>query len=469
MRKFYLLLLTTFFITEAGNAQACFKEIKAGRAFTVALKEDNTLWSWGSNAYHQLGDGTNTSRMYSVQIGNGTWSKFTVGDYHVLGIKTDGTLWGWGRNAENQLAAAALTDVAVPTQIGTDNNWVQVTTGRWSSTAIKSDGTMWAWGYNDHGQIGDGTLITKTTPVQIGTTNDWAKVYSGYYHTLAIKTNGTLWSWGSNLGGCLGSGGTDDIIVPTQVGTATNWVEISAGNTHSIAIKSDGTMWSCGPANWGALGLGLPVTASNVLVFTQIGTDTNWQKIAVGLGHNLAIKTNGTMWSWGINNTGQIGNGTIDTTVSNFVLSPYQIGTSTDWLAVGTGSHNSFALKTDNMLWAWGSDGIGMLGDQDTTIKPSPISIDCIALQIQLSTDEIVPTSAAVKVYPNPTSSLLNIAINNLQAADITLYDIQGRLILSEKMTGTEHQLNISHLERGTYLLRVNSGNKVETIKVVKN
>jgi alpha-tubulin suppressor-like RCC1 family protein len=468
MKKNYLLLVFALLTTTISNAQACFKEIRGGRAFTIALKEDNTLWSWGSNANNQLGDGTNTSRMHSVQIGTSTWSKFTVGDYHVLGIKTDGTLWGWGRNAENQLTGTALTNVTVPTQIGTDNTWVQITTGRWHSTGIKSDGTMWAWGYNTLGQMGDGTLVTKTTPVQIGTTNDWAKVYSGYYHTLAIKTNGTLWSWGSTLGGNLGSGADADILVPTQVGTATNWVEIAGGNTHSVAIKSDGTMWSCGPASWGQLGLGLPINSSDVLVFTQIGTDTNWEKIAVGLGHNLAIKTDGTMWSWGVNNVGQIGNGTIDTTVSNFVLSPYQIGTSTDWHAVGTGSHNSFALKTDNQLWSWGSDGLGMLGDRATVTQPSPISIDCIALEVFLSNEEVAPI-ASVKVYPNPTSSLLNIAINHLQPEEVTLYDIQGRVILSEKMNGTEHQLNISHLEKGTYLLKVSSGDKVETIKVLKN
>lgn len=465
MKKVYLFLFFAFFTTTISNAQACFKEIRAGRAFTVALKEDNTLWEWGSNAYHQLGDGTTTSRQHSLQVGTGTWLKFTVGDYHVLGIKSDGTLWGWGRNESWQLTGSNATDVMVPTQIGTDNHWAQITTGRWHSTGIKTDGTLWTWGYNDHGQIGDGTLITKTTPVQLGTANDWVKVYSGYYNTLAIKANGSLWSWGSNLGGNLGSGGYDDILIPTQVGTATNWVEIGGGNTHSVAIKSNGTMWSCGSNAWGQLGLGLP-TSADAAVFTQIGTDTNWQKVAVGLGHNLAIKTDGTLWSWGLNNVGQIGNGLIEPT--SFVLSPYQVGTSTDWGTSGTGSHNSFALKTDNMLWAWGSDGLGMLGDHDTATKPSPIYIDCTALAT-LSTNEIEPISASVRAYPNPTSSVLNIVTRNLQAAQITLYDIQGRLILSEKMNGTEQQLDISNLENGTYLLKIADGDKLEVVRIIKN
>ncbi|MCF6131927.1 T9SS type A sorting domain-containing protein [Flavobacterium wongokense] len=468
MKKLYVFLLFTLFTSAMSNAQACFKEIRAGRAFTIALKEDNTLWAWGSNAYHQLGDGTNTGRQYSMQIGTSTWSKFTVGDYHVLAIRTDGTLWGWGRNAESQLTGAPTADNFVPTQIGTDSNWAQITTGRWHSTGIKTDGTLWAWGYNDNGNLGDGTLITKTSPVQLGTANNWAKVYSGYYHTLGIKTDGTLWVWGNNLGGGLGDGGTDDVLVPTQVGTDTNWVEIAAGNAHSIAIKSNGTMWACGSNMWGQLGLGLPITGNDAVLFTQIGTDTNWRKIAVGLGHNLAVKTDGTLWSWGINNSGQIGNGTIDTTVTNFVLSPYQVGTGTDWNLVGTGSHNSFALKTDNMLWAWGFDGSGSLGDHSTTNKPSPTYIDC-AFLATLGVDEAEPISASVKVYPNPATTTLNIATKNLQAEELELYDVQGRLILSEKMSGTEHQLNISNLENGTYLLKVSGDNKSETIKVIKN
>lgn len=468
MKKNHLFLLFCLFAIAISSAQACFKEIRGGKTFTIGLKEDNTLWGWGSNSFHQLGDGTTTSRQSSQQIGTATWSKFTVGDYHVLAIKSDGTLWGWGRNENSQLTGSPAGDIIVPTQIGTDNNWAQITTGRMHSTGIKTDGTLWTWGYNDSGVLGDGTLITKITPVQLGTANDWVKVYSGYYHTLAIKSNGTLWTWGVNLGG-LGDGGTNDLLVPTQIGTDTNWAAISAGNGHSVAIKSNGTMWSCGSNAWGQLGLGLPTSTSPAVYFTQIGTDTNWQLVAAGLGHNLAVKTDGTLWSWGLNNCGQIGNGTIDTTVQNYVLSPYQIGTNTDWSKVAVGSHNSFALKADNMLWSWGYDIQGVLGDHDTASKGSPIAISCTALETILAVDQAAPLSVAVKVYPNPTTSLLNIAVNNFQAGQITVYDIQGRLVLTEKMSGTEHQLNISHLENGTYFLTVTSVNNSATVKLIKN
>ncbi len=463
MKKGYLYILMAHFLVLVVHSQSCYKEIRAGRVFTVGLQEDNTLWSWGVNANHELGDGTTSSRNYAVQIGTDTWSKFTVGDYHVLGIKSDGTLWSWGDNSVGQLGTGTSgSDVTIPTQIGTETNWAQITTGRQHSIGIKTDGTLWTWGFGDNSALGDGTTITKLTPTQIGTSNDWAKVYAGYYQTLAIKTNGTLWVWGSNLGGGgLGDGGVDDLLNPTQVGTDTNWVEIAAGNAHSVAIKSNGTMWSCGANFVGQLGTG---DYSDAILFTQIGTDSDWVKIAVGIDHNLAIKSNGTLWSWGLNLDGQIGNGVIDATATNSVLSPIQIGTNTDWISVGTGSHSSFGI-TSTGLWAWGFDISGMLGDHLTDKEPFPVLIDCALL---LSTDSNSITTTDVKAYPNPSSGMVQLADDALMNAKLDLYDIQGRLVHSATALSTIYNLDLSSFDQGTYVLKITTTDKTQTLKLIK-
>jgi alpha-tubulin suppressor-like RCC1 family protein len=143
-------------------------------------------------------------------------------------------------------------------------------------------------------------------PIQIGTANDWQSIYAGCGHSFAIKTNGTLWAWGWNSIGQLGTGTNSH--VPIQVGTSTNWQSASAGGTHSVALKTDGTLWAWGSNQYGQLGNG---TTNNSYVPIQIGTATDWQNVSAGLyWHTTALKTDGTLWAWGDNEYGQLGDST---------------------------------------------------------------------------------------------------------------------------------------------------------------
>jgi alpha-tubulin suppressor-like RCC1 family protein len=243
--------------------------------------------------------------------------------------------------------------------------WQSISAGDYHSLAIKNDGTLWAWGRNTSYELGDGTDVNRNIPTQIGTANDWVKVHAGYSSSYGIKADGTLWAWGANGSGKLGTGNGNWVIAtPTQIGTATNWLSVSDGWYHTIALKTDGTLWVWGDNEYGQLG---DNTTVDKLTPIQIGTTTNWQTIATGIYHSLAIKTDGTLWFWGSRSN------IYGTSSQNNI--PTQIGTDTNWLKLAGGQHHCAAIKTDGTLWTWGENSTGQLGDGTTTYRTNPIQV----------------------------------------------------------------------------------------------
>ena len=294
---------------------------------------------------------------------------------HVLAVKTDGTLWAWGKNLNGQLGTGDTTNSNSPLQTGI-TTWRYVSAGDGYSLAIRSDGTLWAWGASSTGALGLGTTWKTYVPVQLGTDANWSMVSAGYYHTMGIKTDGTLWAWGYNTDGQLGLGSAvpDGSAVPLQVGSDADWKYVSTGNNHTVAIKNNGSLWAWGGNMSGQLGQGNAISSIGSNVPVQIGTDTTWASVTTGDQFTLALKNNGSLWAWGDNSYRQLGLGL----VANAKV-PTQVGIDTDWVAVsGGGSRHGLAVKTDGSLWAWGSNNQGQLGTGDTTARetPTPIGSD---------------------------------------------------------------------------------------------
>ena len=200
---------------------------------------------------------------------------------------------------------------------------------------------LYSWGRNAIGQLGLGNITYYSSPKQVGTLTTWSDITAGGQSTAVIKTDGTLWAWGYNGFGQLGLGNTVDKSSPSQVGALTTWYSISSGSQFMAAIKTDGTLWSWGRnATYGSLGLGDTVNRSSPV---QVGALTTWYKVAAGYRFTIAVKTDGTLWSWGLNSQGQLGYGGYSISRS----SPVQVGALTTWLTLPKMplSSSSLAIK----------------------------------------------------------------------------------------------------------------------------
>lgn len=455
MKKLLLFFTILFFTTI--NAQ-CWEDIAVGGSHTVYIKSDGTLWAVGWNIFGQLGDGTNEDRLVPTRIGNDTdWKSVTLGsNQQTLAIKKDGTLWAWGRNFYGQLGDGTNVDRNTPTKIGNDNNWKFVAAGRQHSIAIKTDGTLWAWGTNGDGELGDGTNIDRNVPTKVGNDTDWQTIAAGLRYTMALKNNGTLWTCGYNGSGQLGNDKPDiSTNVLTQVGNSNDWLSISTRILTSSAIKKDGTLWTWGSNQQGQLGNGQ--ARIDVAVPTKIGNDTNWKQIASGTFNSSAIKTDGTLWSWGINDYGELGDGTY---IERHI--PTQIGSDTNWQFVYVGGVHSRAVKTDGTLWGWGPNSTGELDNISNLYTNYPVQISCPTLR----TDGFL-TIKTYSIYPNPAKEIINIEnFDNKSISNIKIIDSSGKLVL--KQSNNLQQINLKQIPQGIYIIQIESEGKLYNQKFIK-
>jgi alpha-tubulin suppressor-like RCC1 family protein len=306
------------------------------------------LWNWGYNGYGNLGTNDTTQRNTPVNTltGGNNWKQVAGGNSHTAAVKTDGTLWVWGRNNLAQLGTNNTTDTSTPvTTFAGGTNWKQVSSGGSHTAAVKTDGTLWTWGFNGNGQLGTNDASTRSTPVTTfaGGTN-WKQVSAGELQTAAIKTDGTLWTWGSNFEGNLGT--NDAISRNTPVTTftgGTNWKQVAGGNSHTAAVKTDGTLWTWGYSSYGCLGNN--VAGSFFTPITTFAGGINWKQVDVGIQHTAAIKTDGTLWTWGYSYLGRLGNN--ESLYAVGILTPITIfGGGTNWKQVACGSNYTAAVTS---------------------------------------------------------------------------------------------------------------------------
>jgi alpha-tubulin suppressor-like RCC1 family protein len=348
-----------------------------------AFSSTNYLYYiWGQNNSGQIGDGTTIDRSSPTLLAGETtslseWKSLPVGfaQRATGGIKVDGTLWTWGYNSTGRLGDGTTLDRSSPvTTAGGGTTWSQVAMGLGSCSAVKTDGTLWTWGGNSFGQLGDGTTLSRSSPATTaggGTT--WKQVAIGQYITGAIKTDGTLWTWGYNNSGTLGDGTTLNRSSPaTTVGGGTTWSQVACGYYNLAAIKTDGTLWTWGyNTTYGGLGDGTVINKSSPV--TTAGGGTTWSQVSVGYNTSAAVKTDGTLWIWGYNNSGQLGDGTTLNRSSPVTT----VAGGTTWKQVACG-YSIAAIKTDGTLWTWGYNIYGQLGDGTTINRSSPASISSL-------------------------------------------------------------------------------------------
>ena len=333
-----------------------------------------TAWSWGGNTSGQVGDNTSINKSSPVSVVGGftDWCQVSVGGNHSTVVRTDGTMWSWGCNANGQLGDNTVVSKSSPVSVvGGFTDWCQVSVGCTHTAAVRTNGTIWSWGNNGNGQLGNDTISTRSSPVSVvGGFTDWCQVSAGGFHTAAVRTNGTIWSWGVNQCGRLGDNTTVNKSSPVSVvGGFTDWCQVSAAAHHTAAVRSNGTLWSWGFNGSGRLGDNSSVSRSSPV--SVVGGFTDWCQVSAGSTHTAAVRTNGTVWSWGYNGNGRLG----DNTTFNKSSPVSVVGGFTDWCQVSTGQSHAVAVRTNGTIWSWGSSSVGQLGDNTIVDKSSPVSV----------------------------------------------------------------------------------------------
>ena len=352
-------------------------------AVTVTVENpvvyNNSAWTWGDGVNGALGNNTssgNVSSPVSVVGGFTDWSEISIGGTantgFGLGLRTNSTAWAWGFNNYGQLGDNTNVSKSSPVSVvGGFTDWCQVSASRDNahSLGLRTNGTTWSWGRGQYGRLGDGTTVNKSSPVSvIGGFTDWSQLFAGARFSLGLRTNGTLWSWGAYGFGKLGDNAGSNRSSPVSVvGGFTDWCQISAFY-HSLGVRTNGTLWGWGYNANGQVGDNTETNRSSPV--SVIGGFTDWCHAAAGSRHSLGVRTNGTLWSWGKNNFGQLGD---NTTVSK--SSPVSvIGGFTNWCQVSA-TYQSLGVRTNGTLWSWGRADIGQLGDNTNVSKSSPVSV----------------------------------------------------------------------------------------------
>jgi len=348
----------------------------ADGSHSLILKSNGTVLARGWNDYGQLGDGTITSGtpvLTPVQVsGLSDVLAIAVGQFHSISLKSDGTVWTWGRNNYGQLGVVG-GDQSTPVQVPSLSGVVAIAAGERHSLALKNDGTVWAWGSNGYGQLGvsGGSSVT---PVQVTAPSGMSgmvAITAGNWHSVALSSDGTVWAWGYNYDGQLGMGGVGDgITYPFSTstpqhaasGSFSGVIKISSLQYNILALKSDGTVWAWGRNDYGQLGnggtsaSGTPVQAAGLAGIVDV---------AAGYIHSVALKSDGTVLTWGYNGYGQLGNGTRD---GNPHSTATQVPGLSGVVAISAGVFSSLALQSQAIGAAWGDNSYGQVGDGSTDL-----------------------------------------------------------------------------------------------------
>ena len=367
--------------------------IAAGATFNLALKSDGTAQAWGNDANGQLGNDNTFFFPASTPVsvdGLAGVTALAAGNAHSLVLKSDGSVLSWGNNSGGQLGKDTID--ANPFPLGGLTGIPDITAisgGSNHTLALKADGTAWAWGNNETGQLGDGWYASTadgTTQVRNSTNSGpltgITAISAGNNHSLALASDGSVWAWGNNFNGQLGIGittaqdGRIGRLLPVQVGfgSGSSVVAISAGTNYSLALKSDGSVWAWGVNTNGGLGDGTTTQRSTPVPVSGLGPGSGVVAIAAGSNHSLALKADGTVWAWGSNANGRLGDGTLVQKLTPVqVKDPTGTAVLTGVIAIAARNSN-LALKSDGTVWAWGNNR-GQLGDGTTTDRPLPVQV----------------------------------------------------------------------------------------------
>ena len=389
-----------------------------------------------------------------------------------LALKADGTVVGWGANALGQLGDATFTNRLTPVTavtLGSGSGVVAIAAGLSHAVALKADGSVWSWGSNNNGNLGNPSIVgASNVPVPVvglGSGSGVVALTAGGNFTLALKADGTVWGWGSNNNGQLGIGNIINQPVPVQVkgpgavGVLSNIVALSAppavNGRFVLALSADGTLWAWGNNSTGQLGDGTTSNRTTPVQVTDVGgSGVLSGVIAIDAGggtnnpHALAVQTDGTVLAWGSNSNGQLGTGD---TVAHAVPVPVAgLGRGSGVVAVSAGTGLSLALKSDGSVRAWGDNSSGQLGNGTFFGRPVPSAvagmteIRSISTAIRSNHSLAIRTDGAVVAWGNNDNGQLGTGDTANRTVAVAVPNLAGVIATA---VGASHSLALTQME----------------------
>ncbi|HPM63323.1 MAG TPA: hypothetical protein PLM88_02200 [Bacillota bacterium] len=298
---------------------------------------------------------------------------------YVLLLSAEGTVYFWGAIGSACTYGAAL-------QISGIEGVVAIAAGDKHCLALRSDGTVWAWGANNKGQLGDGTYSDSfEKPVQVDGLSDVKAIAAGESHSLAVKTDGTVWCWGDNSVYQIGRNLPRTIVTPILKTDIKDVSSVAACSRRSVAVKSDGSVWQ-----WGNWLIGLPMGGSIYWMERYVAEPEDVDldgvvPVSAGFQHSVALKGDGTVWVWGMNSHGQLGNG-----ISGSGYGPYMVSGPDQAIAVAAGENYGMAVAVDGSIWAWGANAGNYLGTGSYSAIIPPRKVEGITSATNIAAGEQV-------------------------------------------------------------------------------
>lgn len=344
----------------AASDLAGIKAVAAGTWFTAALSTDGVVWTWGNNFSGQLGYDTlfgsipNCSNIPKRTQGLTDVKAIAAGTSHMTALREDGTVWTWGSNTNGE-SGTGTKWYNRPEQVSGLTDVKAIAAGYKNTVALKEDGTVYAWGDNAFGQLGNGTNTESNVPVAVEGLTGVKAIASDGYHTVALKEDGTVYAWGSNAAGSLGDGTWNNRSTPVQVSGLTDVKALAAGFAHTVALKENGDVYTWGWNLDGPYGIESTNNDTPVKVSNLAGV----KAVEAGDSHTVVLKEDGTVYAWGLNQYGQLGDGT---TTSH--STPEMVSGLSNVKAIATQRDHTAAVKEDGTVCGWGTNSFGELGDE---------------------------------------------------------------------------------------------------------
>ncbi len=331
-----------------------------------ASGQGGRVWAWGGNKNGQLGDGTKTDRAYPAPVaGLDGVMAVSLGEVHTVALKSDGTVWTWGNNRYGQLGDGTMNQRSYPAAVSGLSEVTAIAAGGSKTLALKADGSVLSWGYNRYGQLGIGT--TKNSPIPVPVTlpdgtplTGVIALTAGRSHSVALRNDGSVWAWGDNIYGSLGDGTRTSRLNPAPVKLAdgtplTGVTAIAAGAYHTVALKADGSVWSWG--SYAADSMKLETEPAQVPGLSGVIA------IAAGWAHSAALKGDNTVWTWKFKDTAKLRIGNAEGSGYPVQVRLPDGSPLSGIIAISDGIQHTVARKDDGTAWIWGGNEVCKFGD----------------------------------------------------------------------------------------------------------